>query len=71
MKLFLALVFLVGSYLGFLFYTTNVVLGQTAHLNQTYQYVANNADEIAAGRKPATDMQASLNRDQQAALRDY
>jgi hypothetical protein len=50
MKLFLALVFIVGSYLSFLFYTTDVVLGQTEQLNATYQYVANNADEIATGR---------------------
>jgi hypothetical protein len=50
MKLFLALVFITGSYLGFLFYTTNVVLGQTTQLNATYQYVANNADKIAASQ---------------------
>ncbi len=52
MKLFLALVFITGSYLGFLFYTTNIVLGQVNNLNNTYQYVANNADEIATGQKP-------------------
>ena len=51
MKLFLALVLIVGSYLGFLFYTTNIVLGQTKQLNATYQYVANNADQIAAGQQ--------------------
>jgi hypothetical protein len=50
MKLFLALVFIVGSYLGFLFYTTNIVLGQAKQLNTTYQYVANNSNEIATGR---------------------
>lgn len=54
MKLFLALVFLVGSYLGFLFYTTNTVMGQVGQLNATYQYVANNSDQIAAGRQPAS-----------------
>lgn len=53
MKLFLALVFITGSYLGFLFYTTNIVMGQVGSLNKTYQYVANNADEIAAGHKSA------------------
>lgn len=49
MKLFIALVFIVGSYLGFLFYTTDTVLGQAKQLNVTYQYVANNADRIATG----------------------
>jgi hypothetical protein len=50
MKLFVALVFVVGSYLSFMFYTTNIVLGQTKQLNATYQYVADNADKIAAGQ---------------------
>ena len=50
MKLFLALLFIVGSYLAFLFSTTNIVLGQAQQLNNTYQYAANHADEIAAGR---------------------
>jgi hypothetical protein len=51
LKLFLALTLIVGSYLGFLFYTTNIVLGQVDSLNKTYQYVANNSDQIATGRK--------------------
>ena len=50
MKLFLALMFLTGTYMVFLLHTTNVVLGQTQQLNTTYQYVANNADKIAAGQ---------------------
>jgi|GEM_PF-1445340 len=50
MKLFLALLFITGSYLAFLFSTTNLVLGQAQRLNDTYQYVAGHADEIAAGR---------------------
>jgi len=53
MKLFLALVFITGSYLGFLFHTTDIVLGQVDDLNETYRYVANNADEIATGQKSA------------------
>jgi predicted negative regulator of RcsB-dependent stress response len=51
MKLFFALVLVVGSYLGFLFYTSNIVLAQTKQLNNTYQYVANHSDEIATGQK--------------------
>lgn len=51
MKLFLALVFLVSAYLVFLFHTTDTVLSQTKQLNNTYQYVANNADKIATGRQ--------------------
>ena len=51
MKLFLALLFLTGLYLLFLFHTTDTVLGQAKQLNTTYQYVANHADEIAAGQQ--------------------
>jgi hypothetical protein len=54
MKLFLALLFITGSYLVFLFATTNIVPGQTQQLNDTYQYVANHADEIATGRPAPT-----------------
>lgn len=50
MKLFLALLFITGSYLAFLFATTSIVLSQTNQLNATYQYVANNADRLAAGQ---------------------
>ena len=50
MKLFLALLVLVGSYMYVLLHTTNLVLGQTQHLSQTYQYVANHGDELATGR---------------------
>jgi hypothetical protein len=50
MKLFLALLFIAGSYLAGMFYTTNIVLNQTKQLNKTYQYVANNADRIATGQ---------------------
>ena len=71
MKLFLALLFLVGSYLGAMFFTTNIVLGQIGNLNQTYQYVANNSDDIATGRKSVTNSQYKLNQDQQAVLSKY
>jgi hypothetical protein len=54
MKLFLAVMFITGSYLVFLFGTTNIVLGQINDLNKTYQYVANNADEIATGQRSDT-----------------
>lgn len=50
MKLFFALVLVVGSYMGFLLYTSNIVLAQTKQLNNTYQYVANHSDEIATGQ---------------------
>lgn len=50
MKLFLALVFIVGSYLGFLFYTTDTVLGQVDQLHATYQYIGDNADQLATGQ---------------------
>ena len=49
MKLFLALLVLVGSYMYLLMHTTNVVLGQTQRLSQTYQYVANHNDQLATG----------------------
>ncbi|HVX48459.1 MAG TPA: hypothetical protein VHA05_03850 [Candidatus Saccharimonadales bacterium] len=71
MKLFLALVFLVGSYLGMMFFTTNIVLGQVNNLNRTYQYVANNSDDIATGRKSVKNDQYRLNQDQQAILSKY
>ncbi len=50
MKLFLALVFVVGSYLGFMFYTTDVVFEQADHLKANYQYVADHSEEIATGQ---------------------
>ncbi len=50
MKLFLALVLIVGSYLGFLFSTTDTVLGQVDQLHATYQYAADNADQLATGQ---------------------
>ncbi len=50
MKLFLALLFITGAYLAFIFGTTSIVLDQTKQLNATYQHVANNADEIATGQ---------------------
>lgn len=71
MKLFLALLFITGSYLGFLFYTTNIVLGQVNTLNNAYQYVANNSDAIASGSKSVANVQDGLNQDQQAVLSQY
>jgi hypothetical protein len=50
MKLFLVLLMLASAYLVFLFHATDTVLSQTQHINTTYQYVANNADEIATGQ---------------------
>jgi len=35
-----------------LMHTTDIVLGQTEQLSATYQNIADNADEIAAGRRP-------------------
>lgn len=49
MKLFLALLLLVGGYLYFLMHTTDTVLGMTKQLQNEYTYVANNADQIATG----------------------
>jgi hypothetical protein len=48
MKLFLALLFLAVSYMVFLFHTTDTVLSQTTQLNNTYQNVANHADELVS-----------------------
>lgn len=53
MKLFLALVFIVGSYLGFMFYTTDVVFDQADHLKANYQYVADHSEELATGQPAA------------------
>ncbi len=50
MKLFVVLGVLVGAYMYVVLHTTDMVLTQTQHLNATYQYVANNADELATGR---------------------
>lgn len=49
MKVLLFLGFLAGLYLYGLLHVANVVLAQTQQLSSTYQYVANNADKIAAG----------------------
>jgi len=49
-KLLLGIGILVGAYMYSLMHTTNIVLTQTAQLNKTYQYAANNADQIAVGR---------------------
>jgi hypothetical protein len=48
MKLFLVLGVLASAYMYMLMHTTDMVLAQTQHLNASYQYVANNADKIAA-----------------------
>jgi hypothetical protein len=50
MKLLVVLAALVGAYLYFLLHTTNIVLAQTQQLNNTYQYIANNADNITNGQ---------------------
>lgn len=46
MKLFVGLAMIVGAYAYFLMYVTDAVTQQTAHINNTYQYVANNSDKI-------------------------
>lgn len=54
MKLFLALLILVSSYIYMLLHTTNLVLGQTQRLGQTYQYVASHTEyhdeQLTTGR---------------------
>ncbi len=50
MKLLIVLGVLAGGYAYVLLQTTNTVLTQTQQLNATYQYVANNADQLASGR---------------------
>ena len=51
MKLLLVLGVLVGGYFYVLTHTTDMVLQQTQRLNANYQYVADHADEISAGRQ--------------------
>jgi hypothetical protein len=51
MKLLVVLGVLAGLYSYVLLHTTNIVLSQTQHLNATYQYVANNSEELATGRQ--------------------
>ncbi len=50
MRLFVALLILMGLYVFVLLHTTNIVLSQTQKLNATYQYVVNNSSELATGR---------------------
>lgn len=50
MKLFAVLGVLAALYTFVLLHTTDVVLNQTQKINATYQYVANNSDQIATGR---------------------
>lgn len=50
MKLFLALLLLLGTYLYVLLQSTNLVLAQTQQLSRTYQSVASQADQLAASR---------------------
>jgi hypothetical protein len=51
MKLLVVLAALAGVYVYVLLHTTDMVLAQTQHINATYQYVANNADQIATGHQ--------------------
>lgn len=52
MKLFVILGILAGGYYYAMTHTTDMVLQQVEHINQTYQYVGEHADQIAAGRQP-------------------
>ena len=52
MKLLIVLGALAAGYLYVLLHTTNIVLKQTQQLNAQYQYVADHADQIAAGQQP-------------------
>lgn len=56
MKLFLALLVLVGSYFYMLLHTTNIVLGQTQQLSHAYQTAgqtaADYAHQLSLGQKP-------------------
>jgi len=50
MKLFLALGVVVGAYLYAVLHVTDTVLSQTLQLQAQYQYVADHADQLVAGR---------------------
>jgi hypothetical protein len=50
MRIFLALLVLVGGYFYLLTYTTSIVLHQTGQLAQTYQSIAENSDKIVAAK---------------------
>jgi hypothetical protein len=50
MKLLVGLLLIVGAYVYFLMYTTNIVMNQVSQLHSTYQYVADNSDKLATGR---------------------
>lgn len=47
MKLLLVLGAIVGGYMYLLMHTTGIVLMQAQRLNNTYQYVANNSEQLA------------------------
>jgi hypothetical protein len=49
MKILLAVFILCGVYAYALLQTTNIVIGQTESLNNTYQYVSNNSEKIILG----------------------
>lgn len=50
MKLFLVLGVLAAAYCYMLMHTTDLVMAQTQHINDTYQYVASHADQLAGAR---------------------
>jgi hypothetical protein len=50
MKLLIVLAMIFGGYYYFLTHSTNLVLGQVQQLQEQYTYVANHADQIAAGQ---------------------
>lgn len=54
MKLVLAVFLVVFSYMFFMMRTTDIVLGQAYGINAVYRNVANNADDIAAGKTDNT-----------------
>jgi hypothetical protein len=49
-KLFIFLLAIAGVYTFGLLKATNLALGQVQHINNTYKYVENNADNIANGQ---------------------
>ena len=50
MKLFIALTLFAAGYVYMLLRTTDTVLSQAQHINQTYQFVAAHSDQLATGR---------------------
>jgi hypothetical protein len=52
MKWFLVVGVLAAAYYVALTHTTDTVMRQLSGINQTYQYIGDNTDDIANGEKP-------------------